>query len=139
QSIMRVHPVRAAAAKGEIVVGAASRRNRQSRRFRDAVLPPGRREAMPVDQAWLFDMVFDSNAKWLAYIGGDSEGSVGLADAKYGSGLAVHLYVTALEPQHRWRGVARLRAHPRDATPTAILAARNLRRDNMKYLRCGIA
>ncbi len=68
---------------------------------------------MPVDQARLFDMVFDPNAKRLADVGGNSEGSVGLADAKYGSGLAVHLYVTALEPEHRWRGAARLRAHPR--------------------------
>ena len=68
---------------------------------------------MPVDQARLFDMVFDPNAKWLADVAGDSEGAVGLADAKDGSGLAVHLYVTALEPQHRWRGVTRLRAHPR--------------------------
>jgi hypothetical protein len=68
---------------------------------------------MPVDETRLFDMVFDPNAKRLANVSGDPEGSVGLADAKYGSGLAVHLYVTALDPQHRWRGVARLRVHPR--------------------------
>jgi hypothetical protein len=71
---------------------------------------------MPVDETRLFDMVFDPNAKRLANVSGDPEGSVGLADAKYGSGLAVHLYVTALKPQHRWRGVAILRAHPRRRT-----------------------
>src|ERR1700730_9223319 len=113
---MRVHPVRAATAQRKIVVGATARRNRQSRRFRDAVLPPGRSEAMPVDKARLFDTVCDPNAERLAGAGGNSESPVGLADAKYGSGLAVHFYVTALEPQHRWRGVARLRAHPRGHT-----------------------
>jgi hypothetical protein len=71
---------------------------------------------MPVDQARLFDMVFDPNAKRLADVGGDPESSVGLADAKYGRRLAVHLYVTALKPQHRWRGVAILRAHSRCRT-----------------------
>src|SRR6202043_2987902 len=57
QSIMRVHPVHAATAHRKIVVGAAARRNRQSSNFRDAVLPPGRSEAMPVDKARLFDTV----------------------------------------------------------------------------------
>jgi hypothetical protein len=39
---------------------------------------------MPVDQAGLFDMVLDPNAKRLADVGGDPGCSVGLADAKYG-------------------------------------------------------
>ena len=137
QSIMRVHLIGAATAQREIVVGAASRWNREFRSFRDAVLPPGRSEAMPVDHARLFDMVFDPNAKPLAGVRGDPEGSVGLADAKYGSGLAVHLYVAALEPQHRWRGVARLRAHPR-CRPTAIVPARKPRRDSMKISDTGM-
>jgi hypothetical protein len=68
---------------------------------------------MPVDQARLFYMVFDPNAKRLPGVGGDTEGSVGLADAKYGCGFAVHFYVAALDPQYPWRGVARLPAHPR--------------------------
>jgi hypothetical protein len=36
-----------------------------------------------------------------------------MADAKHGSGLAVHFDVAALDPQHRRCGVARLRTHLR--------------------------
>src|SRR5947207_3281342 len=105
---MRVHPVGAAKAQREIVIAAASCWNRGSRNIRNAVLPPGRREAMPVDEARLVNMVFDPDAKRLGDIGGDPKSSVRLADAKHGSGLAVHLDAAALEPQHRWHGVVRL-------------------------------
>jgi hypothetical protein len=44
-----------------------------------------------VDKARLFDTVFDPDAKRLADVDGNSESPVGLADAKYGSELAVHL------------------------------------------------
>jgi hypothetical protein len=67
---------------------------------------------MPVDEARLVNMVFEPDAKRLGDIGGDPKSSVRLADAKYGSGLAVHLYVAALEPQDCWLGVAFLCAQP---------------------------
>ena len=86
---------------------------------------------MPVDQAWLLDMVLDPNAKRPVDVGCDPKGSVGLADAKYGSGLAVHLYVTALELQYRWRPSS-VSAHSRDAVPREIVPARKLRRDSTK-------
>lgn len=62
KSIMRVHPIGAATAQREIVVGAASRRNCGPGNVRNAILLPRRREAMPVDQARFFDMVFDPDA-----------------------------------------------------------------------------
>ncbi len=85
---------------------------------------------MPVDQARLFNMVFDSDGKRLAGVGGNPKNSVGLADAKYGSGRAIDLYVTALEPQQRRRGAARLRAcqrcRPNSDSPSKKATARVL-------------
>jgi len=92
---------------------------------------------MPVDQTRLFDMVFDPNAKRLPGAGGDPEGSVGLADAKYRSGLAVHLYVTALEPQHRRRGIVRLPARPRCHANSHSPGNKATAREH-ENLRCGI-
>src|SRR6202022_3808900 len=89
KSVMRMHPIRAASAHREVIAGPPSRRNRWPGNVRDAILLPRRRQAMPVDQARLFNMVFDPNAKRLAGAGGDSESPAGLAGAKKGRGLAV--------------------------------------------------
>ena len=54
---MRVHPVRSAETQREIVVGAAPRRYGRSGDAGDAVLLPGRRKAVPVDQARFVDAI----------------------------------------------------------------------------------
>ena len=81
QPLMGMHPEGAAKAQREVVVGAAARRNRRSGDAGNAVLLPWRREAVPVDQARLLDLVFQAHAKWLADLGRDAERAVGLADA----------------------------------------------------------
>ena len=100
---MRVHPERAAEAQGEVVVRAAARRNRRSRNPRHAVLPPRRRQPMPMDKARLVDAVFDPNAKGLAHFGRDAKGPVWLPDAVDRRRPAVDLDVAPLKPQDRRR------------------------------------
>ena len=78
---MRMHPERAAEAQREVVIGAAARRNRRPGNTRHAVLPPRRRQPVPMDQARLVDAVFDPDAKGLADFGGEAERPVRLADA----------------------------------------------------------
>src|SRR5512132_691175 len=88
---MGVHPVCAAEAQREVVFGAAVRRNGWPGNARDAVLLPRRRQAVPVDQAWLVESVFHLDAKALADIGDKPGSAIRLADTEHGSGLAVHL------------------------------------------------
>jgi hypothetical protein len=66
-----------------------------------------------MNEARLFDMIFDPDTKRLANLGGNPDGSVGLPDAKHGGDFAVDLDVAPLNPQHRRRGVARLCVQPR--------------------------
>ena len=66
-----------------------------------------------MNEARLFDMIFDPDTKRLADLGGDPDGSVRLPDAKHGGDFAVDLDVAPLNPQHRRRGVARLCVQPR--------------------------
>jgi len=107
QPLVGVHIEGAAIAQREVIVSAAARRDRRSGDARHAVLLPGRRQAVPMDQARLVDLVFDADAKRLADIGGDAEGPVRLADAVNGSRLAVHLDSAALQPEDRSRrGIA---------------------------------
>ena len=100
---MRVHPERAAEAQGEVVVRAAARRNRGSGNPRHAVLPPRRRQPMPMDKARFVDAVFDPNAKRLAHLGRDAKGPVRLPDAVDRRHPAVDLDVAPLKPQDRRR------------------------------------
>ena len=110
---MRMHPIGAAGAQREIIVGARSWQNRRPGNAGDAILLPGGCQAVPMNQARLADMVFNPDPKRLARLGGDPENSAGLADAEDGSGLAVDLDVTALDPQNGRRRIARLRVQPR--------------------------
>ena len=66
---MRVHPERAAEAQREIVIGAAARRNWRSGNARHSVLPPRRRQAVPMDEARFVDAVLDPHPKGLADFG----------------------------------------------------------------------
>jgi hypothetical protein len=109
QPLVRVHPVRSAETQREVVVGAAPRRYGRSGDARDAVLLPGRREAVPVDQAGLVDPVFHPDAKPRAHLGPDAEGTAGLLDAVHRRRLAVHLDAAAVQPQHRLRFIASVR------------------------------
>ena len=104
---MRVHPERAAEAQGEVVVGAAARRNWGSGNPRHAVLPPRRRQPVPMDQARFADAVFDPNAKRLADFGREAKGPVWLADGVNRRRLAVHLDVAPLKAQDRRRPLRR--------------------------------
>jgi len=54
------------------------------------VLPPGRRKAVPVDQARLVDLVLDAYPEGRPDLGPYSKCAVGLADAEDRSGLSVH-------------------------------------------------
>ena len=110
QSLVGVHPVRPAEAQGEIIVGAAARWYRRPRDARDAVLLPWRRQAVPMDQARLVDLVFHAHAEPLAHVRPDAEGPVGLLDSEDRRRLAVHLDAAALQPQHGWRRAAPTRA-----------------------------
>ena len=103
QPLMRVHPERAAEAQGEVVVGAAARGNRGSGNPRHAVLPPRRREPVPMDQARFADAVFDPDAKGLADLSRDAKGPVWLSDAVDRRRLAVHLDIAPLKAQDRRR------------------------------------
>ena len=66
-----------------------------------------------MNEARLFDMIFDPDTKRLANLGGNPDGSVGLPDAKQGGDFAVDFDVAALDPQQRRRDVARLCVQPR--------------------------
>jgi hypothetical protein len=65
---------------------------------------------MPVDQAWILNMVFDADAERFADFGGNSETSVRLPNAKYRGSFAVHLEGSAFEAQYRGRLTCRLGA-----------------------------
>ena len=69
QSIMRMHPERAAEGERKVVLGGTAGRDRSSGQFGDAVLLPWRLEAVPVDQAWILDMVFDADVERFADFG----------------------------------------------------------------------
>ena len=122
QALVRMHPERPAESQREIVVGAAARRNRRAGNSRHAVLPPRRRQPMPMDEARLVDAVLDPHAEGLADLGRQAERPVGLTDAEHRGGPAVHLDVAALQsedgrgrrgPSRRGRGdVARVAAPP---------------------------
>lgn len=109
QALVRVHPVRSAETQREIVVGAAPRRYRRSGDAGDAVLLPGWRKAVPVDQAGFVDPVFHADAKPGAHLGPDAEGTGGLLDSVHRRRLAVHLDAAALQPQHRLRFIVYVR------------------------------
>ena len=66
-----------------------------------------------MQEARRVDMVLDPDTEWRVDAGGQSEGSIWLADAKHRSRLAVDLNVTALNPQHGRRRFVRLRLQPR--------------------------
>src|SRR5580698_4327889 len=100
---MRVHPKRTAEAQWKVVLRAAARGNRRPGNPRHAVLPPRRRQPVPMDQARFVDAVFDPNAKGLAYPGRDAKGPVWLPDAVDRRRLAVHLDVAPPEAQDRRR------------------------------------
>jgi len=93
-----MHPEGAAEAQREIVVGAAARRNGRSGDTGNAVLLPWRREAVPVDQARLLDLVFQAHAESLAHLRPNPERAVALADPEHRGRLAVHLDAAALDP-----------------------------------------
>jgi hypothetical protein len=109
QPLVRVHPVRSAETQREVVVGAAPRRYGRSGDAGDAVLLPGRRKAVPVDQAGFVDPVFHADAKPRAHLDPDAEGTAGLLDSVHRRRLAVHLDAAAVQPQHRLRFIASVR------------------------------
>src|ERR1700746_1862947 len=96
---MRMHVEGTAIVQRKVVIGAAALWDRRSRDAGDTILLPGRREAVPVDQARLADPVFDTNAKGLADLGRDAECPVRLFDAVDRSRLAVYLDMPALQPE----------------------------------------
>src|SRR5262252_6647327 len=101
-----MHPKGAAKAQWKVVVRSAARRDRGSGNAGHAVLPPRRRQPVPVDQARLVDFVFDTDAKRLADIGGDAECPVRLADAIDRSRLSIDYDIAALQLQDRpWRRI----------------------------------
>src|SRR6516165_4624492 len=98
-----MHPERAAEVQREIVIGAAARRNGWRGNARDAILLPRRGEAMPMDQAWLIDMVLDSDAERPANFRGNTSSSIRLAYSKNRGRFAIDLDRAPLKPQHgRW-------------------------------------
>ena len=103
QPLMRVHPERAAEAQREVIVRAAARGNRRSGNPRHAVLPPGRRQPVPMDQARFADAVFDPDPKGLADLGREAKGPVWLLDGVDRRRPAVHLDIAPLKPQDRRR------------------------------------
>src|ERR1700730_10896585 len=103
QSIMRMHPERAPEGEREVVVGGTARRDCSSGQFGDAVLLPGRLKAVPVDQAWILDMVFDADAERFADFGANPKTSVRLLDAQYRGSFAVDLDRPPFEAQNHGR------------------------------------
>ena len=137
QPLMRVHPERAAEVQGEVVVGAAARRDRRAGNPRHAVLPPRRRHPVPMDEAWFADAVLDAHAEGLADFGGEAERPVWLSDAVDRRRLAVHLDIASLKPQDRRRGwplsvEVWARAGIGGAAKTATPPWRSARRDIMQ-------
>jgi hypothetical protein len=110
QTLVRVHPERSAEAQWKVVIGASARWYRWSRYAGHAVLLPGRRQTVPMDQARFADLVFHPDAKPRARPRHDAGRSVGLRNSEHRRGLAVDLDPSALEPQHGHRRSVCVRA-----------------------------
>ena len=91
QPLVRMHPVGARMAEGEIIGIAPPRRQRRLADPRHAVLLVGRQQAMPVDERVLRQPVLELDPE--APVGGDRQARrpVGLADTEHRRGLAVDL------------------------------------------------
>jgi hypothetical protein len=103
QAVMGMHPVGAGAVERKVVVIAGAGLERRLRQVRYAVLLPGRRQAVPVDQGLLVDVTFQPHPEALAGFGRQAVAAIGLGQPEDGGGAAVHLDDTGADADRRGR------------------------------------
>ena len=132
QPDMGVHPVGAGTREDEVVLVAAAGLERRLRQLGHAVLIARRRQAVPVHQRVLVELVDELHMEALAGVGDDAVPSVRLDQAEHIGRLAVDLYDAARGPQLRSTRGAHERLRAKGAAIAAVTpAARKRRRDSL--------
>src|SRR3984893_13681529 len=86
---MRMRPERAAKAQREVVFGAGTGQDRRPGDARNAILLPGRRQTMPMDESRHVELVVDANPELLSHFCDKARCAIRLANAEHRGRLSV--------------------------------------------------